>query len=100
MEKRNKRTMNNDNNNNDNNEQPQEANQLLGEMWEQGQNANENADMEMDEIDDGNGVLDGGVAVNPDNPSSSSGKRQSSDCDLVRRLGTISTQERWMMPLT
>jgi hypothetical protein len=91
---------NNNNNNDDNNEEPQEANQLLGEMWEQGQNPNENADIEMDEGDDGNGILDGGVAVNPDNPSSSSGKRQSSDCDLVRRLGTISTQERWMMPLT
>ena len=64
--------------------------QLLGEIWENGQPANENFDVDMEEGDDrdGDGTLDGGVAINTDSPggggSSSSSKRRSADCDLVR----------------
>jgi hypothetical protein len=60
--------------------------QLLGEIWENGQPANENFEIEIDEDDDrdGDGTLDGGVAVNPDEGSSR--KTRSSECDLVRSI--------------
>ena len=60
--------------------------QLLGEIWENAQGANENFEIEMDDEDDrdADGTLDGGVAM-PDGGGSNS-KRKSSDCDLVRSV--------------
>eukprot|EP00980_Cylindrotheca_fusiformis_P001431 scaffold345_cov134-Cylindrotheca_fusiformis.AAC.42 len=56
------------------------ANQILNEMWEQGQNGNENPDMEVDDAEEGDGNLDGGIAVDPDsNPD------EPQPCDSVRR---------------
>jgi hypothetical protein len=60
--------------------------QLLGEIWEQGQNVNDNFEIEGDEEDDreADGAMDGGVALSPDDNSGGS-KRRSAECDLVRR---------------
>lgn len=60
--------------------------QLLGEIWENAQGANENFEIEMDDEDDrdADGTLDGGVAM-PDGGGSNS-KRKSSDCDLILYL--------------
>jgi hypothetical protein len=60
--------------------------QLLGEIWENGQAVNENFEIEVDEEDDrdADGTLDGGVAVNPEDGSSSSKRLKSTECDLVR----------------
>jgi hypothetical protein len=64
--------------------------QLLGEVWENGQAANENFEIEVDEDDDrdadADGTLDGGVALNPEDAGGSSSKRRSTECDLVRCL--------------
>lgn len=80
---------NNDNNNEndtENNNEEEAADRLLREMWAAGQNGNDNADADMDEGDEGDGTLDGGVAINHDNPASCAGKIRSSDCDLVRTI--------------
>ena len=62
--------------------------ELLGELWEQGQQQqNENFDIDVDEEDgpdrdrDVDGVLDAGVASSERGVSQ---ERRSSECDLVR----------------
>mmetsp|Transcript_8996 Transcript_8996/g.14441 ORF Transcript_8996/g.14441 Transcript_8996/m.14441 type:complete len:636 (+) Transcript_8996:181-2088(+) len=57
---------------------------LLGEIWEQGQNVNDNFEMDGDEEEDRDvdGAMDGGVALNPDDDCGGS-KRRSSECDLL-----------------
>lgn len=55
--------------------------QLLNQIWNEGQPANENFEIELDDDDDrdGDGTLDGGVARNSDDTNS----KPKSECDLV-----------------
>ena len=76
---------------------------LLGEIWEQGQAVNDNFDDDDDDDDrgrDADGAMDGGVALNPEDAPTASGgaaaaaagtKRRSSECDLVRSNKCVST---------
>ena len=62
-----------------------------------GNNNNILAEIDLDEDDEENendSILDGGVAVNPDEDATKA-KKHSSECDLVSRFATFSTRKRF-----